>query len=718
MTSKGIFDPEGKHKNPFTGEPYSDTYKELGKIWSKFPAYKIGKKILKSIKDEQVLLVISSTGSGKTVLVPKFMAHALDYKGKIAITLPKQIVTYSSAEFAAKTLDVKLGEEVGYKYRGSPNDSHSQKTKLLYATDGTIVAKLLNDPLLKEFDAVIIDEAHERKTQIDFMLYLLREVIKQRPEFKLIIMSATINSKIFEDYFKDYKFKIINVGGERNYPIKSIFLKRPTEYENRLEEGFKILVNILISDNPAEKGSHDIIFFITSTNEARDMCQRLQSIVDKEKDSSCRITCNGGIFCVEVYSGMDKKREELAKDKNTYKESGEYTRKVVMATNVAESSITIDGIKYVIDVGHEIRGGYRPEYRAKVLDRILITNAQAKQRMGRAGRTEPGICYHLYTEDEFNNVMERFPQPDIRTSDISGDCLSLLRNSNVRETKKLVNILKNFIEPPRDSYINDALDILKKLGCIDDTKITPLGENVSMISNSPADGISIIMGHFYGVRNNIAKILAMKDACNNNLKKFFRLPQNINLNKYNKDKQQRIRKQLQDKFNNQVSKFKDATGDHLTLLKLYDTFNDIYTEHYNNDKKKVYDWCYENFLMVEPLLKARIYYRKTARMMRHRLRFDNKSVNIELSDDIKALSEKERTLASLIIGYQLNTAVLSKKGYNTKKVTNTPINIDKTSFIGEIKAKHVFYSELMIFMGNASINIVSKISMKLAEILK
>src|SRR3990172_3963293 len=181
----GILDPDGDKLNPLNNKPYSNTYKELAKIWSKFPTYKRNKEIIDAIKSNQVLLITAETGSVKTVLIPKFALHVLNYgkdDKKIAVTLPKQMIAKSAAEFAATTLDIKLGEEVGYQYRGSPSESKSQNTKLLYATDGTIVARLNNDPELKDFDIVIIDEAHERKVQIDFLIYLLRETLKLRPD--------------------------------------------------------------------------------------------------------------------------------------------------------------------------------------------------------------------------------------------------------------------------------------------------------------------------------------------------------------------------------------------------------------------------------------------------------------------------------------------------------------------------------------------------------
>jgi pre-mRNA-splicing factor ATP-dependent RNA helicase DHX15/PRP43 len=223
--SIGILDPDGTNPNPLTGEAYSEKYRELSAKWREFPAYQKVNEILKAIKDNNVILVTSGTGSGKTVLIPKFCLHALNYDAKIGITLPKKIITKSAAEFAAATLDVKLGDVVGYQYRGSDRKHRSSKNKLLYATDGTIMARLLSDPLLKDFDAVIIDEAHERSVRIDFLLYLLKDVIKNRPEFKLIIMSATINVDIFKKYYESMAFVHIDIGGRTNYEIESIFLK-------------------------------------------------------------------------------------------------------------------------------------------------------------------------------------------------------------------------------------------------------------------------------------------------------------------------------------------------------------------------------------------------------------------------------------------------------------------------------------------------------------
>ena len=188
----GIFDPQGKNPNPFNNKPYSDTYKNLAKFWSNLPAYKMAKDVVETINKNDVILIISSTGSGKSVLIPKYCIHVNNYSGLIIMTLPKKLITKATADFAAKTLDVELGEYVGYQYRGET--AKSKDTKLLYSTDGSIVAMLKSDATIKEVDILIIDEAHERKVQIDLLLYLVKNAIKLRKErnmkpLKLVIMS-------------------------------------------------------------------------------------------------------------------------------------------------------------------------------------------------------------------------------------------------------------------------------------------------------------------------------------------------------------------------------------------------------------------------------------------------------------------------------------------------------------------------------------------------
>ena len=706
---KGILDPEGKNKNPLTGEEYSDKYKELAKIWSKFPAYKGATDIINDIKKNQVILVVSGTGSGKTVLLPKYALHAYDYKGKIAITLPKQLLTKSAAEFSALTLDVDVGEHIGYKYRGSPREMVSDNNKLLYATDGTIVARLLNDPILKDFDAVIVDEAHERKVQIDFLLYLLRNAVRNRPDFKVIIMSATINSSLFASYFSEFKFKEINIGSDTHYPIKDIYLDEPITKKDYINKGLDIILKLINEDDPEKPGSHDILFFITSANEALDLCKKLQAHLQSQHNDFSKLTCQGDVFCVEVFAGMSPRSQELAQDKVLYKQEGKYSRKVVVATNVAESSLTIDGIKYVIDSGFELHSSYDPINRARRLDLDRITLAQAKQRKGRTGRTEPGVCYHLYTRKE-EELMKKYPEPDIRTSNISDEILRLL--NNVHSIQKLLNILSEFIEPPKEDYIKTALDELIQLGAINDNdNITELGKIMSNMSGSPATSLGLIYSRFYNCQHEVSKIYATIEASKANMNDLFILPtkilqKNTEL-KTDKEKYKQRLNSLNDKFDAAKKYFYVPGSDHLCLLNLYEKYSEKY-KSYEDSPEKLRDWCYKYFVKSDSMKKARKYRKRIRRDLAVIGRLDAGKLGIEINDDIIKSDINKRIIYCLSEGYRLQRASLQKDYYQTKYSKDLKLELSQDTFL-KIDPKEIIYHEIFISMGNASINIVSKI---------
>ena len=656
---KGILDPIGEELNPITGKEYSEQYKILGKKWSKLPAYKERERLINDISNNQVLLIESSTGSGKTVLIPKFALHVLDYKGKIGITLPKQMIAKSSAEFAAKTLDVTLGKEVGYQYRGSPKEMKNESNLLLYATDGSIVQQLLRDPELSNYSCIIIDEAHERKIQIDFLLFLLRETLRLRTDFKLIIMSATIDKEIFENYFKDFKFKSALLKGERLFPIDSIYLNRSLSYDKVLDKGFEILINILETE---EYG--DILFFVTSISETRLICQKLN------KYQKVNISEKGEVFCVELYSGVDDNKQKLAQDKLLYQEHDpetKYTRKVVISTNVAESSLTVDGIKYVIDTGYEVYSSYDPVNRAKVLSRKLITKSQAKQRMGRSGRTEPGVCYHVYTEKDYEE-MEDYPQPDIRVSDISDECLSLLRLEKIGNLEKLLDTLTRLIEPPKEVFITDAFNKLMELGLVENNKISVLGKAVNMLSNDLHMGVSLVYGKSLNCGYELCNIFGMIEACKGNINSFF------------------IKRDKMDDKNINIlkKKFSHKSGDHLSLLKMFEKY-----EKFKGNK-----------LINHKLMKKSKF---LARRLKDNLRKTDKMIDFS-GDNIIRESLDKRILFALKIGYSTNMGYKSGNQYRTNTLE---AKMDRDTFL-EKKPKKVFFSELMISMGQPKIKIVSK----------
>lgn len=687
--SIGILDSEGINNNPLNDEPYSDEYKKWAKIWKEFPAYQEATSIIDTIKNNQVTLVVSGTGSGKTVLFPKYALHALDYKGKVAVTLPKQIIAKSAAEFAATTLDVKVGEHIGYQYKGSDHKCVNKNNNLLYATDGTIVARLLTDPQLLDFDVVVVDEAHERKVQIDFLMYLLRNTLTLRKDFKVIIMSATINSDLFKNYFNEFSFSQLDIGAKTNYPIKSEFLERSIAVKDYIEKGIEKIIDILKHDN---KIGADILFFVTSVAEAINVCKKLSTIFDK---MDIKID-KEDIFCVEVYSGIDAEKQQLAQDKDLYRKNTSFKNKVVVATNVAESSLTIDGIKYVIDSGYELKNYFDSKIGADVLEKRIITHAQAKQRMGRTGRTQPGTCYHLYTEDTFN-TMERFPQPDIRTSDITSECLKLMNLEVGDTTEKLVSIFMKFIEPPREIYIRFAIEKLRNLDLIKSNKLTELGKLCVNMRLDPEMSIALVLSTRMECSHEVSKIMALQQACKFNIDELFRTPADIIKGREDLES---MKKKLEDKYQKAKNKFNHKYGDHMSLLNIYEAYYEI-TRKYRDKPNKIDEWCHKHFIKKKPLIKA----------MQYRRRIRDSLRNIDYKGELEYDPEIDknpalRTMYCLSYANRFNKISKTSKKYMIKE---NEFKIPKSSFLYNQNPSHIIYQRLFISMGFSEFNIVSKI---------
>ena len=579
--SIGIYDINGIKPNPFNNSLYSDEYKILSKFWSNLPSYEYIDKCIKSIIDNDVILIASGTGSGKTVLVPKFALHVNDYKGKIIVTLPKKIITKKAAEFAAKTLDVKLGEYVGYQYKGENNKS--KNTVLLYSTDGSIISMIKNDPLLLEIDILIIDEAHERKVQIDLLLYLIKKAINTRKEknlkpLKLIIMSATINEEIFKAYYQDFKFDYLFLSGKPNYPIESFYLTESIIANNNnlyIEEGIKIINEIVNKKNKKiknNKNTGDILFFVTTIQECNEVSEKLSETIQTA-------------FIMPLYSGFPSELEPYINDQLKYKELNQnFTRRIFVSTNVAESSLTIDGIVYVIDSGLEISVKYDPKKKINVMNKNIITKAQISQRKGRSGRTQNGYCFHLYTEDEEKNAIN-FPDPEIKKIDIKNLCLSLFKlGYDVRRdfnTEETIRMLTEFIQPPLQDYIEDGMSFLINNHCIENNKLSHMGRLVTASRLDITDGLSLIYAYNISklVFNKVFKIICIYSLLKKSINDLF-------FEDIEESERVGILKKLSKDCDN---------SEHLLLYKIYKTIendtknNKVFNISLFNDIKKLYE---------------------------------------------------------------------------------------------------------------------------------
>jgi len=540
----GIMDPEGIRENPLTGKPYSDEYKKLAKIWSEFPTYYKAHEILTTLADYPLTFIVSGTGSGKSVLIPKFALHYTNYQGKIAMTLPKRVVTLSAATFSAKTLDVELGREVGYVYKGSKKEMLNPGNRIIYMTDGTLIMKFVTDPSLSEYQVIIIDEAHERKVQIDLLLLFLKNLLLsgKRPDLRVIIMSATIDSEKYQRYFHGIHSKVINISGQPNYPITTHFLDR-ISYSYMID-GLN-LIEKLINDGVKQ----DMLFFITTSNEALQLCRSIRPKYPK-------------VYCIEVYADMDQNLKIYAESRDKFLELGNYEQKLIMATNVAESSLTIDGLKYVIDSGYELYSYFDPEAYGQVLEKRLITKAQALQRRGRVGRTEPGICYHLLTETQFD-LLNDYPEPDILKQDITMDILKIIQLTDDQTLTSAQQMLDQLMDPPKRSFVAVATDIFRMYKIVDDNgKLNKIGYDISKFSALPINRVLfLIYAYDLHCAREASIIIAMMEKLSGKLSNLFFKSDTICQSGCKKPASKDLIKKLVQK-----------RGDHLTYLKIYQEF--------------------------------------------------------------------------------------------------------------------------------------------------
>ncbi len=585
MTKIGILDPTGSEPNPLTQEPYTQTYKDLSKMWSKLPGYAKADEILKSIDKNQLTFIISGTGSGKSVLLPKFALHYTNYKGKIGMTLPKRVITLTAASFAAKTLDVELGKDIGYIFKGSDKAMRSPQNKIIYMTDGILTMKMVNDPDLKEYSVIIIDEAHERKVQIDLIMLFLKNLLQsgRRPDLRVIIMSATIDGEKYQNYFAGVNSNIIMVSGQPNHPIKVNFLDEPAK--NYLPAGLEITESII-----NKQIKKDILFFITTSREALDTCKYIRPKFPK-------------VFCVEVYSEMDKNLQIYAEARDKFMELGNYDQKLVMATNVAESSLTIDGLKYVIDSGHELFSYFDPETMGHVLETRLITKAQCLQRRGRVGRTEPGICYHLLTKSQFNSLKE-FPEPEILRQDITIDLIKIIGQTGSKNYIDGYDILTQLMDIPKQSYINYAHDLLQLYKILDpeDNLEPKLSSDILHFSSLELNqSLFLIFSYQLFCAREASIILGMMELLKNKIVNLFYKSDTI----CNSDCAKK------DAARNYIRKISSKKSDHLTFLKVFEDFKA------STDQKA---WARKHGIKLDILNQARKkadeYYRKIINVSR------------------------------------------------------------------------------------------------------
>lgn len=423
-------------------------------------------EISRTIRNHQVVIVCGETGSGKTTQLPKICLElGLGQNKLIGHTQPRRIAARTVAARIASELNSPLGTLVGYKVRFS--DQTSPQTRIKLMTDGILLAETQQDPTLRVYDTLIIDEAHERSLNIDFLLGYLRQLLPQRPDLKVIITSATIDAKRFSEHF--HQAPVIEVSG-RLYPVEIVY--RPfnivPEDERDLPEAIRDGV-----DEACRMGEGDILVFLPGEREIRDTAECLR----KHHFGSSGI--RHGIEILPLFSRLSHGEQV-----RIFSTGGQ--RRVVLATNVAETSLTVPGIRFVIDSGLARLNRY--SYRNKVEQLLVekISQASASQRAGRCGRVMNGTCFRLYSAEDFA-ARPPFTDPEILRSSLAGVILRM-QSLKIGDVESFP-----FIQPPAPRMIADGYQLLAELGAIDkDKKLTPVGQQLARLPLDPKIGRMII----------------------------------------------------------------------------------------------------------------------------------------------------------------------------------------------------------------------------------
>jgi ATP-dependent helicase HrpA len=498
-------------------------------------------EIAAAIAKNQVVILCGETGSGKTTQLPKICLELnRGVAGLIGHTQPRRIAARSVAARIAQELDTNVGDKVGFKVRFT--DTVSQNAYLKLMTDGILLAETQGDRLLEQYDTLIIDEAHERSLNIDFLLGYLKQLLPRRPDLKIIITSATIDPERFSKHFNNAP--ILMVSG-RMYPVEVRYRPPPEpDEEAESEELLDTIANAV--DELSREGPGDMLIFLSGERDIRETAQALR----KRHPLQTEI--------LPLYARLSA-QEQMKVFKS------HPGRRIVLATNVAETSLTVPGIRFVIDPGLARISRYSPRTKVQRLPIEKISRASADQRKGRCGRVEAGICVRLYSEEDFN-ARPQFTEPEILRTNLASVILQMkaLHLGDIQEFP--------FVEPPDYRSIRDGFATLHELGAIDDrNELTRLGERLARLPIDPRIGRMIVEAEEEGCTREvliIASALSVQDPRERPLEK-------------------------QEVADAAHARFRDENSDFMSYVKLWEAYH---AESRKVSSSKLRKWCQENFI--------------------------------------------------------------------------------------------------------------------------
>uniref|UniRef100_A0A9J7YYR2 Pre-mRNA-splicing factor ATP-dependent RNA helicase DHX16 n=1 Tax=Cyprinus carpio carpio TaxID=630221 RepID=A0A9J7YYR2_CYPCA len=541
ITMKGTLEPELSQ-----AEKQKQSIQEVRRS---LPIFPYREDLLAAIRDHQILVIEGETGSGKTTQIPQYLLEDGYTNGgmKIGCTQPRRVAAMSVSARVAQEMNVKLGNEVGYSIRFE--DCTSERTILKYMTDGMLLREFLTEPDLASYSVIIIDEAHERTLHTDILFGLIKDIARFRPDLKVLVASATLDTERFSCFFDDAP--VFRIPGRR-FPVDIYYTKAPEA--DYLEACVVSVLQIHVT-----QPTGDVLVFLTGQEEIEACCELLQ---ERCRRLGSKIS---ELIVLPIYANLPSDMQA-----KIFNPTPPGARKVVVATNIAETSLTIDGIIYVIDPGFCKQKSYNARTGMESLIVTPCSRASANQRAGRAGRVAAGKCFRLYTAWAFKHEMEETSIPEIQRTNL-GNVVLLLKSLGIND---LIHF--DFMDPPPHETLVLALEQLYALGALNHLgELTKLGRRMAELPVDPMLSKMILASEHYKCSEEILTIAAMLSV-NNSI--FYRP----------KDKVVHA--------DNARMNFVVPGGDHMVLL-------NVYTQWVESGYST--QWCFENFIQFRSMKRAR-----------------------------------------------------------------------------------------------------------------
>ncbi|KAL4638691.1 hypothetical protein ACB092_03G164200 [Castanea dentata] len=613
------------------------------------PILQFEKQIVETVDQNPVVVIIGETGSGKSTQLSQIL-HRRGYtkSGIIGVTQPRRVAAVSVARRVAQELGVHLGDEVGYAIRFE--DRTSERTHIKYLTDGVLLRESLSDPELSQYSVIILDEAHERSLNTDILLGLMKRLVRMRASnLKVLITSATLDGEKVSNFFSNCP--ILSVPGKL-YPVEILYSnERPTSY---LEASLKTALDIHIREPEG-----DVLIFMTGQDDIEKLVSKLEDRVQSLEEGSCL-----DAIILPLHGSLPPEMQV-----RVFSPPPPNCRRFIVATNIAETSLTVDGVVYVIDSGYVKQRQYNPSTGMYSLDVVQISKVQANQRAGRAGRTRPGKCYRLYPSILYNDDFLDVTVPEIQRSSLAGSVL-YLKSLDLSD----MDILKfEFLDPPSPESLEDALKQLYLIDAIDENGlITSFGRVMAELPLEPSLSRTLMEANECGCLFQALTVAAMLSA------ETTLLP---GRSKSIEKKRKHAHLDLPDG---------SGWGDHIQLLQIFEEWD-----------RTNYDigWCKDHNLQVRGMLFVKDVRKQLSQIMQ---KIAKGSLDVRANGRWKEGEQDYRNLRkALCIGYanQLAERMVHHNGYRTlgfkpQVVQVHPSSVLKPDDEGKLP-EYVVYHELI-----------------------